>query len=81
MDWYYADGKSKVGPISTEELQSLVKNKKINMETLVWRQGMKDWEELGKIAKQKKAALNNCRRLIQGRRYALNAARHFPKMR
>jgi uncharacterized RDD family membrane protein YckC len=53
MNWYYADGKRKAGPISEEELKSLVKSKKINMETLVWRQGMKDWKELGKIVKQK----------------------------
>ena len=56
MNWYYADGKRKVGPISEEELKSLVKSKKINMETMVWRQGMKDWKELGKIAKQKKSS-------------------------
>lgn len=56
MDWYYAVGKRKVGPISEEELKSLVKSKKINMETLVWRQGMKEWEKLGKIAKQKESS-------------------------
>jgi len=53
MNWYYAEGKRKMGPISQEELKSLFKNKKINMQTLVWRQGMKDWEELGKIVKHK----------------------------
>ena len=53
MNWYYAEGKRKVGPISKEELRSLVQAKKINSETLVWRQGMKDWEALGKVAKQK----------------------------
>jgi uncharacterized RDD family membrane protein YckC len=52
MNWYYAEGKRKAGPISEEELKSLFKNRKINMETLVWRQGMKDWEELGKVTKQ-----------------------------
>lgn len=42
-----------MGPISQEELKSLYKNKKINMQTLVWRQGMKDWDELGNIVKHK----------------------------
>ena len=53
MEWYYADGKSKVGPISKEELRSLVQAKKIGSKTLVWRQGMKDWQELGKLAKKR----------------------------
>ncbi|MBT8357823.1 MAG: RDD family protein [Desulfobacterales bacterium] len=55
MDWYYADGKRKVGPISKEELRSLVKAKKIHSKTLVWRQGMKGWEELGKLTKKKES--------------------------
>ncbi len=55
MDWYYADGKNKVGPISKEELRSLVQAKKISSKTLVWRQGMKDWQELGKLAKKKES--------------------------
>ena len=42
-----------MGPISQEELKSLYKNKKIDMQTLVWRQGMKDWDELGNIVKHK----------------------------
>ena len=55
MDWYYAEGKRKVGPISKEELRSLVQAKKISSKTLVWRQGMKDWQELGKLAKKKES--------------------------
>ncbi len=56
MDWYYADGKRKVGPISKEELRSLVQAKKIHSKTLVWRQGMKDWQELGKLVKKKESS-------------------------
>ena len=56
MDWYYADGKRKVGPISKEELRSLVQAKKIHSKTLVWRQGMKDWQELGKLAKKQESS-------------------------
>jgi len=56
MDWYYADGKRKVGPISKEELRSLVQAKKIHSKTLVWRQGMKGWEELGKLTKKNESA-------------------------
>jgi len=56
MNWYYAEGKRKVGPIRKEEFRSLVQAKKINSKTLVWRPGMKDWQELGEIVKQKSSS-------------------------
>lgn len=51
MDWYYAVGDQQVGPISKAELQALVKAKKINAQTRVWRTGMKEWQELGQLLK------------------------------
>jgi len=50
MSWYYAEGNQKVGPIEKTELFELVKSKKINSKTRVWRPGMPDWEELGRVA-------------------------------
>ncbi len=47
MNLYYADGDQQVGPIGKAELQSLVKAKKVNAKTLVWQDGMEDWQELG----------------------------------
>ena len=37
--YYYTDGKERYGPYSLEEL----KNKGINQETLVWKEGLVDW--------------------------------------
>ena len=51
MDWYYASGEHQVGPISRAELQALVKAKKINASTRVWRPGMEKWQELGQLVK------------------------------
>ncbi len=51
MDWYYAVGDQQVGPISKAGLQALVKAKKINAQTRVWRTGMKEWQELGRLLK------------------------------
>jgi uncharacterized RDD family membrane protein YckC len=51
MDWYYASGENQVGPISRAELQALVKAKKINANTQVWREGMEKWQELGQLVK------------------------------
>jgi len=50
MSWYYAEGNQKVGPIEKTELYELVKSKKINSKTRVWRPGMSNWEELGRVA-------------------------------
>lgn len=55
MDWYYAAGDQQVGPIGKAELQALVKAKKINAQTRVWRTGMKEWQELGQLLKANQA--------------------------
>ena len=47
MNLYYAVGKQQVGPIGKTELQALIKNKRINAQTLVWQSGMDGWQELG----------------------------------
>ncbi len=52
MEWYYSDGKKQLGPVNNQEFKALVKNKTIISGTLIWRQGMKDWEELGRVVKQ-----------------------------
>jgi uncharacterized RDD family membrane protein YckC len=53
MNLYYADGQRQVGPITKTELQSLIKTKKVNSQTLVWQPGMKGWEELGLFVRRK----------------------------
>ena len=47
MNLYYEVGDQQVGPIGKTEFQSLVKTKKLNAKTLVWQEGMENWEELG----------------------------------
>ena len=53
MNLYYADGDRQVGPIGKAELQSLIKAKKINSQTLVWQPGMPAWQELGLYVRRK----------------------------
>jgi uncharacterized RDD family membrane protein YckC len=53
MNIYYADGGRQVGPIDKTELQSLIKNRKIDSRTLVWQPGMNGWEELGLFVRRK----------------------------
>ena len=45
MDWYYADDDSnRIGPLSDEQFRGLIKGGTITDETLVWHEGMADWE-------------------------------------
>jgi uncharacterized RDD family membrane protein YckC len=53
MNIYYADGERQVGPINKTELQSLIKTRKIDSQTLVWQPGMQGWEELGLFVRRK----------------------------
>lgn len=46
-DWHYAVGQDQNGPISDEELHSLIKSGKIDRETYVWRDGMDNWQHAG----------------------------------
>ena len=53
MYLYYADGEREVGPIGKDELQALIKAKRIDARTLVRQEGMTDWEEFGIFARRK----------------------------
>jgi uncharacterized RDD family membrane protein YckC len=53
MNIYYAEGDRQVGPIGKTELQTLIKTKKINSQTLVWQPGMPAWQKLGLYVRAK----------------------------
>jgi uncharacterized RDD family membrane protein YckC len=44
MTWYYADGEQPVGPIEEAQLDGLYLQGKVRPETLVWRDGMANWQ-------------------------------------
>ncbi len=44
MSWYYAVGQEQKGPITEAQLQALAKDGAITGETLVWREGLADWQ-------------------------------------
>lgn len=48
MNYYYSDGRSKFGPFTLEELRS-----KINSNTLVWREGMSQWDIASNVSELK----------------------------
>lgn len=44
MNWYYAKNKDQLGPVSEVELEELVRNGVIQPDTLVWKEGMANWQ-------------------------------------
>ncbi len=50
MEWYYAVGGQRVGPVAPAEFETLVRNGVIKPDTLVWRQGMANWQAYGTLA-------------------------------
>ncbi len=50
MDWYYSLNNQQLGPVSSEKLAALVQDGTITASTLVWRQGMQNWQPYGSVA-------------------------------
>lgn len=49
MDWYYSDGQKQQGPISETEFNALVEAGSIQPSTMVWHQGLGDWQTHGSL--------------------------------
>lgn len=50
MNWFYADAGKQLGPVSKEEFDALVESGKIGPSTLVWHDGLKDWQPLRSVS-------------------------------
>ena len=44
MPWYYTNAGQQTGPVSHDDFQQLLKSGAIQPATLVWREGMVDWQ-------------------------------------
>jgi len=49
MQWYYAEGQQQRGPVSDAELESLIRDGTVTGGTLLWREGMAEWQPLSKV--------------------------------
>ncbi|MBI5528209.1 MAG: RDD family protein [Deltaproteobacteria bacterium] len=49
MEWYYAEADRKMGPVGEDELKRLLAEGMVGGGTMVWRQGMSAWAELGTV--------------------------------
>jgi len=50
LEWYYARGEERLGPVDDGELAHLAASGAVTSETLVWREGMADWQPYGAAA-------------------------------
>jgi hypothetical protein len=50
MEWYYSQNNQQLGPVDRAQFDQLVKSGSITPETLVWHDGMAQWEPLSKIS-------------------------------
>ncbi len=63
-EWHYVDSGVKKGPVSTDQLKTLLDSKKIPSDTQVWRKGMSDWKgirdsELAELVSFEPPAISN----------------------
>lgn len=47
--WYYIEDGQQRGPVLDADLETLRRDKKINAETMVWREGMANWQPLSEV--------------------------------
>ncbi|MCW1921559.1 GYF domain-containing protein [Luteolibacter arcticus] len=47
--WYYGSSAGQSGPVEEQELRALIASGGVSPETLVWRDGMKDWLPLSSV--------------------------------
>lgn len=51
MDWFYhAPGEGRVGPLSAADLRNRYRDRRIQRDTLVWREGLREWQPLDRVA-------------------------------
>jgi uncharacterized RDD family membrane protein YckC len=56
MSWYYAESGQQRGPVTDAELNDLAQAGSIRDDTLVWREGMADWQPYGKVRGEGRSA-------------------------
>ena len=56
MQWHYAIGGRQFGPVSQERLEEMVLKGEISRETLVWKEGMAQWQRIDEVMPQRFAA-------------------------
>lgn len=67
--WYYGENGKQMGPVSDAEFNALIANGNINDETLVWREGMPNWQKKGSLTEINAEIVSNNYTLPQPSEY------------
>ena len=49
MNWYYVDAGQQAGPVDDAQLEELLRSGRIQSDTLVWREGMVNWQPYSQV--------------------------------
>jgi uncharacterized RDD family membrane protein YckC len=50
MNWYYINAGNQAGPVDDAQLETLARTGQIQMDTLVWREGLAEWQPYSTVA-------------------------------
>ncbi len=50
MEWFYANGGNRVGPINAKQFELLIRDAVVNDASLVWSNGMSEWQPWAQVA-------------------------------
>lgn len=50
MNWYYVNAGKQAGPVDDAQLEALARTGEVQMDTLVWREGMAEWQPYSTVA-------------------------------
>src|SRR6267142_3773373 len=50
MNWYYVSAGKQTGPVEDAQLEALARVGQIQIDTLVWREGMAEWQPFSTVA-------------------------------
>jgi len=56
MNWYYVSAGKQTGPVDDAQLEALVRSGQVQMDTLVWRESMAEWQPYSTVAPSGTAA-------------------------
>ncbi|RDZ27507.1 pilin [Lysobacter silvisoli] len=52
-DWYYHDAaQGRVGPLSVEDMQARYRDRRLQRDTLVWREGLREWQPADRLSEE-----------------------------
>src|SRR5687767_935138 len=60
MPWFYANAGQQVGPVTDAEFDQLLRDGTIQSTTLVWREGMAEWQPYGTVGHTSAIACSVC---------------------